>query len=178
VALLGPELDHYIQGKDQYECTPLHIAILQGEQQPPAPSVRLTPPVSPPHVLSWHGMVPYFQQSTVHSATGLTNSARLTKCNQLPRQRAQSASCQEDFCAPVPVLSCAAGHVDCARCLVEGGADVAAECDGCPSLILAVCTAALPGRQAAALALVQLLQQAGADPMQRWEGEWSLSTKH
>lgn len=91
VALLGPELDHYIQGKDQYECTPLHIAILQG-------------------------------------------------------------------------------HVDCARCLVEGGADVAAECDGCPSLILAVCTAALPGRQAAALALVQLLQQAGADPMQRDDG--------
>jgi hypothetical protein len=61
----------------------------------------------------------------------------------------------------------AAGHVDCARCLVEAGADVQAECDGCPSLILAVCTAALPGRQAAVLELVQLLLEAGADPMQR-----------
>lgn len=61
----------------------------------------------------------------------------------------------------------AAGHVDCVRCLVEAGADVQAECDGCPSLILAVCTAVLPGRQAAVLELVQLLLEAGADPMQR-----------
>lgn len=29
--VLGPELDHYIQGKDQSECTPLHVAILRGE---------------------------------------------------------------------------------------------------------------------------------------------------
>lgn len=29
--VLSPELDHYIQGKDQYECTPLHIAILRGK---------------------------------------------------------------------------------------------------------------------------------------------------
>lgn len=29
--VLGPELDHYIQGKDQAECTPLHVAILRGE---------------------------------------------------------------------------------------------------------------------------------------------------
>lgn len=85
---------------------------------------------------------------------------------------AEKASAHLCLCCP------AAGHVDCARCLVEGGADVAAECDGCPPLILAVCTAALPGRQAAALALVQLLQQAGADPMQRWEGQRSLATKH
>jgi hypothetical protein len=27
---LGPAQDPYIQGKDQYECTPLHIAILRG----------------------------------------------------------------------------------------------------------------------------------------------------
>lgn len=56
VALLGPELDHYIQGKDQYECTPLHIAILQGKQQPPAPTENW-----PSHItiscaqLAWHG---------------------------------------------------------------------------------------------------------------------------
>lgn len=59
------------------------------------------------------------------------------------------------------------GHVECARCLIEAGADVQAECDGCPALILAVCTAALAGRGAAALQLVQMLLEAGADPMQR-----------
>lgn len=62
---------------------------------------------------------------------------------------------------------CPAGHVDCARCLVEAGADVQAECDGCPAIILAVSTALLPGRDATALELVQLLLGAGADPMQR-----------
>lgn len=30
--VLSPELDHYIQGKDQNECTPLHVAILRGER--------------------------------------------------------------------------------------------------------------------------------------------------
>jgi hypothetical protein len=67
------------------------------------------------------------------------------------------------------VLCCVlcAGHVDCARCLVEAGADVQAECDGCPALILAVSTAVLPGREAAVLELVQLLLGAGADAMQR-----------
>jgi hypothetical protein len=44
---------------------------------------------------------------------------------------------------------------------------VQAECDGCPALILAVSAAVLPGRDAAALELVQLLLGAGADPMQR-----------
>lgn len=89
--VLSPELDHYIQGKDQSECTPLHVAILRG-------------------------------------------------------------------------------HVDCARCLMEAGADVQAECDGCPALILAVSTAVLPGREAAVLELVQLLLGAGADAMQRDDG--------
>jgi hypothetical protein len=69
----------------------------------------------------------------------------------------------------------AAGHVDCARCLVEAGADVQADCDGCPALLLAVSTAVLPGRAAAALELVQLLLEAGADTMQRWAGVFSTT---
>lgn len=70
---------------------------------------------------------------------------------------------------PVCCVLCVvcAGHVDCARCLVEAGADVQAECDGCPALILAVSSAVLPGREAAVLELVQLLLGAGADAMQR-----------
>jgi hypothetical protein len=51
--------------------------------------------------------------------------------------------------------------------LVEAQADVQADCDGCPALILAICTAVLPGREAAVGELVQLLLDAGADPMQR-----------
>lgn len=51
---------------------------------------------------------------------------------------------------------------------MEAGADVQADCDGCPALLLAVSTAVLPGRAAAALELVQLLLEAGADTMQRW----------
>jgi hypothetical protein len=57
--------------------------------------------------------------------------------------------------------------VACARALVEAEADVAADCDGCPALVVAICTALLPGREAAAAQLVQLLLDAGADPMQR-----------
>lgn len=30
VVQLGPENDPYLQGKDQYACTPLHVAILRG----------------------------------------------------------------------------------------------------------------------------------------------------
>lgn len=60
-----------------------------------------------------------------------------------------------------------AGHVDCAALLMEGGSSVSADCDGSPCLHLAVCSGALPGREGAALQLVQLLLDAGADPMQR-----------
>ncbi len=47
---------------------------------------------------------------------------------------------------------------------------MATACDGCPPLIMAVCIAALAEKRAAALALVQLLLQAGADVLQRWGG--------
>lgn len=44
VVALGPELDHYIQGKDQYECTPLHVAIIRGAMQlPPHGPQRVHP---------------------------------------------------------------------------------------------------------------------------------------
>ncbi|KAF6259471.1 Arginase/deacetylase [Scenedesmus sp. NREL 46B-D3] len=85
---LLPDDDPYLQAKDQNECTPLHIAILQG-------------------------------------------------------------------------------RVECAQLLVQAQASVCVDCDGCPCLHMATCTGALPEREAAALQLVKMLLEAGADSIQR-----------
>jgi ankyrin repeat protein len=66
------------------------------------------------------------------------------------------------FCIVLP-----AGQVECAQLLIQAQASVSADCDGCPCLHMATCTGALPGREAAALQLVQLLLEAGADSIQR-----------
>ena len=51
--------------------------------------------------------------------------------------------------------------------LLKAGARVGVVCDGCPALHMAVCTFAFPGRDVAALRLVQLLLDTGSDPLQR-----------
>ncbi|GBG00204.1 hypothetical protein Rsub_12985 [Raphidocelis subcapitata] len=69
-------------------------------------------------------------------------------------------------CTPLH-LAIINGHVECARALIAAKARLATACDGCPPLVMAVCTAAVEGRRAAALELVQLLLGAGADVLQR-----------
>jgi hypothetical protein len=54
--VLGPELDHYIQGKDQAECTPLHVAILRGEAADPQQGSKKLLAVAP------HWATPICQQ--------------------------------------------------------------------------------------------------------------------
>lgn len=49
---------------------------------------------------------------------------------------------------------------------------MSADCDGCPCLHMATCIGALPEREAAALQLVKLLLEAGADSIQRCVRCW------
>lgn len=69
-------------------------------------------------------------------------------------------------CTPLHV-AILGGHVECARVLIGAKAKLATACDGCPPLVMAVCTAAVAGRAGAALELVKLLLEAGADVLQR-----------
>jgi hypothetical protein len=61
-----------------------------------------------------------------------------------------------------------AGHVECVELLLKSGANIRAECDGCPPLIMATCLSAMAASHATSLKLVQLLLAAGADVYSRY----------
>lgn len=61
-----------------------------------------------------------------------------------------------------------AGHVECVELLLKSGANMRAECDGCPPLIIATCLSAMAASHATSLKLVQLLLAAGADVYSRY----------
>jgi hypothetical protein len=53
------------------------------------------------------------------------------------------------------------------RLLIAAKARLATACDGCPPLIMAACTAAVAERRGAAVEMIKMLLDAGADVMQR-----------
>ena len=75
------------------------------------------------------------------------------------------------LCVPPPPLPPRpppwAGHLKCVEVLVKGGAPLGLKCDGCPPLVMAVCTAQMQGREDCAASMTSLLLREGADPLIR-----------
>lgn len=86
-------------------------------------------------------------------------------------------------CTPLHV-AIVHGHPKCVELLIQAKSKLSVACDGCPPVIMAVCTAAVAERRGAALEMVKLLLDGGADILQRddmertalhWAAEVGLS---
>jgi len=141
--------------KDSNECTPLHLAIMNGARS---------------YACVGRGAGGGGCQPWVLGANRDQQQHHQQQQQQQPASCFGTAYCLQQVQHPTPHHA-NAGHVECLKLLIHAKARIATACDGCPPLIMAVCWAALAARKAVAVEMVQLLLDAGADVMQRWVGQ-------
>lgn len=158
----GPEPELFL--KDHARCNPLHLAILSGalgclgggwgarERRGGRGA---------DHVKCMDG-IPRDQAAVTLSST------RTARHGATGSHHAPASSPHHPPRCAVCLATPLAGSAACVRLLLRAGCSTSAGCDGCPPLIMAVCTATHAHKAAAALQIVEVLLQSGADPFCRW----------
>jgi hypothetical protein len=181
VVLAAIENDPLLSLKDAQECSPLHLAILNGGRGRGRDVGRCVT-----RALGKGGGMGVWGGATAcacldaagaaspHSVKGRgrvrMRRARRTRPPRTPAAagRGPAASVPPSHVPRAPRPRPAqSGSVECVRILIAAKARLATACDGCPPLIMAACTAAVRERRGPAAEIIQLLLGAGADVLQR-----------